>query len=74
MAVECLCFPIHMQGNVSGAFSVTWLGPVPVNIGNMDFFFSKVLPSRKLFNKDLIDMLKSSTSGAVHNVVLNNVV
>lgn len=68
-----LCFSIHMQGSVSGAFSVTWLGSVPVNIGNMYFFFLKALPSRKLFNKDLTDMLKSSTSRAMRNVVLNNV-
>lgn len=72
--MECLCLFMHIQGSVSGAFSVTWLGPVPVNIGNMDFIFFKALPSRKLFIKDLIDMLKSSTSGTMHNVVLSNVV
>lgn len=69
-----LCLSIPIQGSVSGAFSMTWLGPIPINIGNMDFFFLKTLPSRKLFNKDLIDMLKSSTAGTMQNVVLNHVV
>ena len=49
VAVECLCFSIRAQRSVSGTFSVTGLGPVPANIGDVDLK-NKFLPSWKLFN------------------------